>query len=45
MRSSTRKACDAIVSIPLHGALSSLNASVAAGVVLFEIARQRSLAP
>jgi 23S rRNA (guanosine2251-2'-O)-methyltransferase len=45
MRSSTRKACDAIVSIPLLGALSSLNASVAAGVVLFEIARQRSLAP
>ncbi|MFM2133701.1 MAG: hypothetical protein RL156_982 [Bacteroidota bacterium] len=42
MRSSTRKACDAIVSIPLHGAITSLNASVAAGVVLFEMARQRS---
>lgn len=42
MRSSTRKACDAIVSIPLHGSITSLNASVAAGVVLFEMARQRS---
>lgn len=43
MRSSTRKACDAIISIPLHGNISSLNASVAAGVVLFEIARQRAV--
>ena len=42
MRASTRKACDAIVSIPLSGPLTSLNASVAAGVVLFEIARQRA---
>jgi 23S rRNA (guanosine2251-2'-O)-methyltransferase len=33
--------CDAIVSIPMAGPTESLNASVAAGVVLAEIARQR----
>jgi 23S rRNA (guanosine2251-2'-O)-methyltransferase len=36
-----REHCDAIVSIPMAGAAESLNASVAAGVVLAEIARQR----
>lgn len=33
--------CDEIVTIPMQGAVNSLNASVAAGVVLFEIVRQR----
>lgn len=37
------KKCDFIVSIPMRGAVSSLNASVAAGVVLYEIFRERSL--
>ena len=36
------EACDQLVSIPLKGSISSLNASVAAGVVCFEAVRQRS---
>lgn len=38
-----RENCDRIVSIPMAGPTESLNASVAAGVVLAEIARQRRL--
>ena len=33
--------CDALVSLPMHGAVSSLNVSVATGVCLYEIVRQR----
>jgi len=33
--------CDDIVSIPMKGNISSLNASVAAGVVMYEILKQR----
>ena len=36
-----RQSCDTVVSIPMAGQTESLNASVAAGVVLAEIARQR----
>jgi len=36
-----RETCDEVVSIPMAGSTESLNASVAAGVVLAEIARQR----
>nr|MCH9702720.1 23S rRNA (guanosine(2251)-2'-O)-methyltransferase RlmB [Actinomycetes bacterium] len=36
-----RENCDAVASIPMAGPTESLNASVAAGVVLAEIARQR----
>ena len=36
-----RQACDSVVSIPMCGVGESLNASVAAGVVLAEVARQR----
>lgn len=36
-----RETCDAVVSIPMRGKISSLNASVAAGVVLYEAARAR----
>jgi 23S rRNA (guanosine2251-2'-O)-methyltransferase len=36
-----RENCDAVVSIPMAGATESLNAAVAAGVVLAEVARQR----
>lgn len=43
LRPTTRKLCDAIVRIPIAGKVQSLNASVAAGVVLFEIARQRNM--
>lgn len=37
MRRLTEEKCDFIVSIPLRGKVSSLNASVAAGIVLYEI--------
>jgi 23S rRNA (guanosine2251-2'-O)-methyltransferase len=36
-----KQTCDVTVSIPLAGSVESLNASVAAGVVLAEVARQR----
>ncbi len=36
-----REHCDVIVSIPMAGTLNSLNASVAAGIILFEMVRQR----
>ena len=36
-----KKKCDFLVSIPMLGRVPSLNVSVAAGVVLYEIARQR----
>ncbi|KAA0022017.1 23S rRNA (guanosine(2251)-2'-O)-methyltransferase RlmB [Antrihabitans cavernicola] len=36
-----RETCDSIVSVPMAGSVESLNASVAAGVVLADIARQR----
>lgn len=41
LRKLTREHCDSIVSIPMSGSVSSLNVSVAAGVLLFEVVRQR----
>ncbi|MBE9198634.1 MULTISPECIES: 23S rRNA (guanosine(2251)-2'-O)-methyltransferase RlmB [unclassified Nodularia (in: cyanobacteria)] len=38
----TQRSCDVLVSIPLLGKTPSLNASVAAGMALYEIYRQRS---
>src|SRR5699024_10304512 len=38
-----REACDAVVSIPMVGEARSLNAAVAASVVLHEALRQRSI--
>lgn len=38
-----REKCDFVASIPTKGDIDSLNASVAAGVMAFEIVRQRSL--
>ncbi|MBQ2035639.1 MAG: 23S rRNA (guanosine(2251)-2'-O)-methyltransferase RlmB, partial [Peptococcaceae bacterium] len=35
------ESCDYIVSIPMQGKINSLNASVAAGVLLYEAYRQR----
>jgi 23S rRNA (guanosine2251-2'-O)-methyltransferase len=42
MRQLTRKTCDELVSIPMKGAVESLNVSVASGVCLYEAMRQRS---
>lgn len=42
LRPLVRENCDFLVSIPMQGDFNSLNASVAAGVVLFEVVRQRS---
>ncbi|MFH1361349.1 MAG: 23S rRNA (guanosine(2251)-2'-O)-methyltransferase RlmB [bacterium] len=36
-----KERCDEIVSIPMKGKINSLNASVAAGIILFEVIRQR----
>lgn len=38
----TRELADGVITIPEYGKINSLNASVAAGVVLYEAARQRS---
>jgi 23S rRNA (guanosine2251-2'-O)-methyltransferase len=40
MRRLTEASCDYIVSIPLKGNVSSLNASVAAGIVIYEITKK-----
>lgn len=40
LRRLTRETCDELVAIPMHGAVESLNVSVAAGIVLFELTRQ-----
>jgi len=42
LRSLTRKKCDHLVSIPGGGEMGSLNASVAAGIFLYEVIRQRN---
>ena len=42
MRQLTAKTCDALVSIPMRGAVESLNVSVASGVWLYEAVRQRT---
>ena len=37
-----KEACDFIVSLPMHGQINSLNASVAAGILMYEVVRQRN---
>jgi 23S rRNA (guanosine2251-2'-O)-methyltransferase len=39
-----KRKCDFLVSIPMLGKVPSLNVSVAAGVMLYEVARQRRIA-
>ncbi|CAH0534604.1 23S rRNA (guanosine-2'-O-)-methyltransferase RlmB [Vibrio stylophorae] len=41
MRRLTRETCDELISIPMAGSVSSLNVSVATGICLFEVVRQR----
>jgi 23S rRNA (guanosine2251-2'-O)-methyltransferase len=42
MRPLVRKKCDFLASIPLSGEMTSLNASVAGALVMYEVIRQRS---
>ncbi len=43
MRDLVRQNCDLLVSIPMKGKVNSLNAAVAAGIVIFEAVRQRDI--
>lgn len=43
LRRLTREQCDQLVRLPMVGSVSSLNVSVAAGVLLYEAVRQRQL--
>lgn len=41
LRFGTRKMCDYLAKLPMHGQISSLNVSVAAGIAMYEVVRQR----
>ena len=41
MRRLTRENCDELVKLPMNGSVSSLNVSVASGIFLYEVVRQR----
>lgn len=43
MRRLTRENCDQLVKLPMAGSVSSLNVSVATGICLFEMVRQRKI--
>lgn len=38
-----KERCDEVVRLPMRGKVNSLNASVATGIILYEVLRQRSL--
>ena len=40
-----KEKCDFLTSVPMRGEINSLNASVAAGILMLEVVRQRSLLP
>jgi 23S rRNA (guanosine2251-2'-O)-methyltransferase len=42
LRRVVRQACDRLARLPMQGTIASLNASVAAGIALYEVARQRA---
>jgi 23S rRNA (guanosine2251-2'-O)-methyltransferase len=44
LRQLTAKTCDALVKLPMKGAVESLNVSVASGICLYEALRQRDAA-
>jgi len=39
----TKEKCDGLLSLPMKGKITSLNASVAAGIFMYEVVRQRAL--
>jgi 23S rRNA (guanosine2251-2'-O)-methyltransferase len=41
LRRLVREQCDQLIRIPMSGSVESLNVSVATGVALFEVVRQR----
>lgn len=43
IKQSLRTYCDGIVTLPMKGSVNSLNASVSAGIAIYEILRQREL--
>jgi len=43
MRHNTAKQCDFLVKIPMQGTVESLNVSVAAGIMMYEVRRQRGM--
>lgn len=43
IKQSLRTYCDGIVTLPMNGSVNSLNASVSAGIAIYEILRQRNL--
>ena len=43
MSSLVKKNCDFIARIPMNGKINSLNASVAAGIMIYEVVRQRKI--
>ena len=42
LRRTVREGCDLLASLPMRGRVNSLNASVASGIIIFEVMRQRS---
>lgn len=45
LRKTVKEDCDILVSLPMKGRINSLNASVAAGIIIFEVVRQRMSLP
>ena len=43
MRRLTREKCDELIKLPMFGSVSSLNVSVATGICLYEVVRQRGM--
>ena len=41
LRRLTREHCDLLINLPMQGTVASLNLSVATGVLLYEVVRQR----
>jgi 23S rRNA (guanosine2251-2'-O)-methyltransferase len=41
MRRTVKGMCDALVNLPMKGTVNSLNVSVAAGIIAYEVMRQR----